>query len=141
MGGPRQEHGAAMKWSAATVAVALMLAACSTTPTELEQKAEQLYPDNYQEIYRRVSTTAKRCMATNLTGYASMAVDSELYSELGYGEISVSLINVGVRNYYVSARIEKQPKGSRMVLRVQNTLPGRQYAEMFQRWATGDQNC
>ena len=41
------------------------------------------------QIYRRVATTAKRCFAGNVGAYASFAVDSELYSELGYGELTL----------------------------------------------------
>ena len=83
--------------------LALACAGCSSTPAELEAKTEpitQNYPENYQEIFRRVSSTAKRCFAGNVGAYASFAVDSELYSELGYGELTLSLINYGTRNYY-----------------------------------------
>ncbi|MGL3107123.1 hypothetical protein [Bradyrhizobium sp. BR 1432] len=66
-------------------------ATVSTGTPDLEAKAApivQTYSENYQEIYRRVSTTAKRCFAGNVGAYASFAVDSELYSELGYGELT-----------------------------------------------------
>jgi hypothetical protein len=65
------------------VGIGLSIGACSSTPADLEAKAPpivQTYTENYQEIYRRVSTTAKRCFAGNVGAYASFAVDSELYS-------------------------------------------------------------
>jgi hypothetical protein len=124
--------------------IALGLAGCSSTPAELEAKSTplvQTYPDNYQEIYRRVSTTAKRCFATNMGAYASMAVDSELYSELGYGELTLSLIDMGIRNYYPSVRIEKQSAGSKLTVRSGNTPASERYKSLVLSWAGGDQNC
>lgn len=122
----------------------LLLAGCSTTPADLEAKtvpATQTYAENYQEIYRRVATTAKRCFSANMGAYASMAVDSEIYSELGYGEITLSLINMGTRNYYLMVRVEKQPAGSRLTVRSGNTLASERYRDLVLRWAGGDQNC
>lgn len=101
----------------------------------------QTYSENYQEIYRRVSTTAKRCFAGNVGAYASFAVDSELYSELGYGELTLSLINMGTRNYYMSARVDKQPTGSKLTVRSGNTLASERYKTLMLAWAGGDQNC
>jgi hypothetical protein len=124
--------------------IALALAGCSSTPAELEAKSTplvQTYPDNYQEIYRRVSTTAKRCFAGNMGAYASFAVDSELYSELGYGELTLSLIDTGIRNYYLSVRVEKQPAGSKLTVRSGNTLASERYKSLVLSWAGGDQNC
>ncbi|MBR1362910.1 hypothetical protein [Bradyrhizobium ottawaense] len=123
---------------------ALSLGACSSTPADLEAKTApvvQTYSENYQEIYRRVSTTAKRCFAGNVGAYASFAVDSELYSELGYGETTLSLINLGTRNYYLSVRIEKQPAGSKLTVRSGNTLASERYKTLILGWAGGDQNC
>lgn len=72
---------------------------------------------------------------------ASLAVDAELYSELGYGEISRSLINYGVRNYYWTARIERAGTGSRMTVRAGNTVNNPSMVNNVIRWATGDQAC
>ena len=65
--------------------------------------------EQYQGIYRRVSSTARRCIAGNISGYASFAVDADLYSDLHYGEVTMSLINIGIRNYYLSAKVEGRP--------------------------------
>lgn len=129
---------------AALSVCAFSLAACSSTPADLEAKAApivQRYSENYQEIYRRVSTTAKRCFAGNIGAYASFAVDSELYSELGYGEVTLSLINLGTRNYYLSARVDKEPTGSKLTVRSGNTLASERYKALILGWAGGDQNC
>ncbi|WP_441255754.1 hypothetical protein [Tardiphaga sp. 285_C5_N1_2] len=122
----------------------LVLAGCSTTPADLDAKVAptvQTYSENYQEIYRRVSSTAKRCLAGNVSAYASMAVDAELYPDLGYAELSVSMINWGVRNYYVTARIEKMATGSRMTVRAGNSIGQNQWLYSVIKWAGGDQDC
>ncbi|WP_412773988.1 hypothetical protein [Nitrobacter sp.] len=128
----------------AALCAALLLAGCSTTPADLEAKATpvvQTYPDNYQEIYRRVSTTAKRCFARNTGPYSSYAVDADLYPDLGYGEVTLSLVNTITRNYYLSVRIEKQPKGSRLTMRTGNTLATNTYIDRIEAWASGDDTC
>lgn len=132
---------------AAALSGALLLAACSTTPQALEtadatQSTTRTYGQNYQEIYRRVVSTATRCSAGNISAYASFAVDSQLYSELGYGEVSTSLINWGVRNYYWKAKIEKAPGGgSTMHLYSGNTLNNATMLNKVVGWADGDTNC
>jgi hypothetical protein len=70
-----------------------------------------------------------------------MAVDSEFYSELGYGELTVSLINMGTRNYYLTVRIERMLTGSKMTVRSGNTLAADAHTAAVLRWASGDQNC
>lgn len=124
-------------------AMALVLAGCSSTPADLEAKAAptiQAYPENYQEIYRRVSTTAKRCWAEPINAQAQMAVDAELYPDLGYGEVTLSLINWGTRNYYVSTKIERAMAGSKMTLRSGNSIDETR-AKLVQQWAAGSAEC
>lgn len=124
---------------------AYVLAACSSTPADLEAKSEptvQGYTENYQEIFRRVSNTAKRCYTANMGAYASTTADAQLYPDLGYGEVSVSLINMGTRNYYFTAKIEKAGTGSKMTLRAGNTLAAPRYLERALSWASGaDETC
>lgn len=119
------------------------LSGCSSTPDDLASKTSpiiQSYNENYQEIYRRVSTTAKRCWAEPVSAQAAMVVDAELYPDLGYGDVAVSLVNWGARNYYVTAKIEKAAQGSRMTLRSGNAIDETR-ANFVLRWAAGDQNC
>ena len=127
------------------VLIASIVSGCSSTPADLQAKSapiERTYVENYQEIYRRVSTTAKRCYAGNVSAYASFAVDSELYSDLGYGELTLSLINLGTRNYYLSVRVEKLPKGSKLIAKSGNTLAADRYIERALAWASGtDETC
>jgi hypothetical protein len=126
------------------VAICAALGGCSTTPADLEAKTTptvQTYPDNYQEIYRRVSTNAKRCYARNTSSYSSMAVDADLYPDLGYGDVTLSLVNTITRNYYLSVHIEKQPTGSKLTVRSGNTLAAGSYIDRIEAWAHGDDTC
>lgn len=121
----------------------LFLSGCSSSPEDLAAKTTpivQTYAENYQEIYRRVSTTAKRCWAEPISAQAAMVVDAELYSDLGYGEVAVSMVNWGARNYYVTTKIEKAQQGSRLTMRSGNALDDTR-ANFVLRWAAGDQNC
>lgn len=123
---------------ASIVAGALYFAGCSTTPADLEAKAPpitQSFSENYQEIYRRVATNARRCLSTSLNATATMTVDADLYPDLGYGEITFSLINMGVRNYYVSARVEREKTGARLIVRSGNSLGAERWKAMFFDWA------
>src|SRR3569623_578104 len=116
----------------------------SSTPQDLETKSaptDRTYTENYQEIFRRVSTTAKRCEAGNMNAVSSMAVDAQRYPDLGYGEISRSLIDMGARNYYWTAKIEKVGTGAKMTLRAGNTINNQTMIDNDLRWADGDQNC
>ena len=122
----------------------IALAACSTTPKDLEQKTQPViksYAENYQEIYRRLSTTAKRCLAGNMSAYSSMAVDAQLYPDLGFGEVTVSLIDMGIRNYYFSAKVEKVDTGARLTVHSGNSLGATRLSDQSLRWADGDEEC
>ena len=126
------------------VIAVLSLPGCSTSPADLEAKAAptiRTYTENYQEIFRRVSTTAKRCGTGSVGAMSSMVIDSQLYSELGYGEASYSLINYGVRNYYWTAKIEKSGTGSKMTISAGNVLNNTYMINNVIRWADGDTNC
>lgn len=134
--------------SCRSMGVALLcvaLASCSSTPAQLEQKAEatvRTFTENYQEIYRRVSSSARRCMAGNINAYASYAVDSDLFPDLGYGETTFSLINLGVRNYYLSAKVQRAGSGASLTIRAGNTVDGGTVlTEKVLRWAGGDEAC
>jgi hypothetical protein len=131
-----------MRYLLLLVAVAVL--GCSTKPTDLQSSTPAVtreYQANYQEIYRRVSGTAKRCYAGIINSSAAMTVDSELFSELGYGEIQLSLINYGVRNYYWTAKIERMTKGTKMTLHAGNTIAPQVHINNAIRWADGDENC
>jgi hypothetical protein len=124
------------------VVAVIALAGCSSTPSiPAEKPTMQTYAENYQEIYQRVSTTAKRCFASKVGIYASTSADSSLFSEIGYGEVTLAVVGKGMDNYYLSVRIEKQPTGSKITMISDNTAASQRFRELASTWATGDQNC
>jgi hypothetical protein len=135
-----------MRKSRIFFAVLLIMAGCSTSPKDLEkQRSTQTqirnYDSNYQEIYKRILDSAKRCSEGGIGFNASLAVDGQLYSELGFGEIAYSLINIGVRNYYWKARIEKQNDASKLTVFSGNTLNNATWLKKVTSWADGDESC
>ncbi|KRA63129.1 hypothetical protein [Rhizobium sp. Root651] len=128
------------------LSVALIAAGCSSTSADLEKKTAatakvQTFSENYQEIYRRILTTAKNCQAGNVNAYASYDVEGQLYNELGYGEITLSMTNVGTKNYFWKAKVEKQDAGARLTVNAGNSLNAGQQSKNVLRWAAGDTGC
>jgi hypothetical protein len=129
-------------WSA--VALLVLLAGCSTTPEALEAKSDavsQKYADNYEEIYRRLAGTARRCIAGHDTNALSMAVEADLHKERGLGDVRFVAIGPAFSNYFVSAKIEKMGSGSRVSVRTGNSIVSDRLNKMVFRWAGGDQEC
>lgn len=135
-----------MQKLAALLSILAVLASCSSTSGDLERKTQSTaktatFAENYQEIYRRVSNSAKNCSSGNINAYASYEIDAQLYNELGYGEVTLSLSNLGTRNYYWKAKIEKQDTGTKVTVHAGNTLNAKQLSSNVLRWAGGDEAC
>lgn len=132
-----------MRLALLCAAAGLALAGCSTTPTDLEQKTAPTvleFKENYQEIYRRVAKQATRCLKVDVGDGGSFEVDTELYNELGYGEVSYSLGSLS-RNYYMSAKIEKVGDGSRLTVHTGNQLASARVRDLVIDWANGSTAC
>jgi len=127
---------------------ATLLAGCMSSPEQLEQRADThtLEVDikrNYQIAYRDLSKTARRCLAGLNFLATTHIVDSELYSELGYGEVVHRLNNWGVASYYWKAEIRKTgARSSRLIVWSGGaTLHKEGNADSVARWAQGDARC
>jgi hypothetical protein len=123
------------------VLAAITLVGCASTPEAASKPTVQTYAEDYQGLFQRVSTTAKRCFASKAGVYRSGAVDADLFSELGYGQLTLNVTGKGGDNYYVSVRIEKQPTGSKLTMISDNMGASQRYRELVSGWANGDQNC
>jgi hypothetical protein len=119
---------------------AITLASCSTT-LEQPQPTVEAHAEDYQEIYKRVSTTATRCFAAKAGLYVSSSVETNVFPDLGYGQVTLSTVGRGTKNYYLSVRIEKEPTGSKLTMISDDTVASRRYRELVTMWATGDQTC
>jgi hypothetical protein len=132
-----------MRLAFAIVLIGLTVAGCSTTPTDLEQKTAPTvleFKENYQEIYRRVAKQATRCLKVDVGEGGSFEVDTELYNELGYGEVTYSHGSLA-RNYYMSAKIEKVGEGSRLTVYSGNQLAPARVRDLVVEWANGSTAC
>jgi len=79
-------------------------------------------------------------MVANNT-YTQFAVDAQLYTELGFGEITQSLVTPYGRNYYLKIKIERAGAGSKMTVYSGNTLvKGATLTKVFG-WAEGATGC
>ena len=124
------------------VLAAITLVGCASKPPEEANKPTvQTYAEDYQDLFQRVSNTAKRCFASKAGLYQSGAVDSDIYSEIGYGQLTLTVKGRGGDNYYVSVRIEKQPTGSKLTMISDDMAASQRYRELVSGWANGDQNC
>ena len=124
----------------------LFLASCSTSMTSLEEsksatRAERTYTENYQEIYRRITNEAKRCQTGIAGAFATMNVQAQLYNELGFGEIALFMTNMGTRNFYWTAKVEKMPEGSKLTVISGNTIRNKANLNMVLNWADGNTGC
>ena len=108
------------------VTLATIVAGCSTTTASLKETGitEVIdIPENYQEVYRRVNQSIGCRDGAWAGAFASYQVDRQLYTELGYGEISLRLSNVGVNNYYLTTKVTKTgANSSRFEATAGNTL-------------------
>ena len=130
----------AYSWFGALAAITLVGCA-SKPPEEINKPIVQTYAEDYQGLFQRVSTTAKRCFASKAGLYRSGTVDADLYSDIGYGQLTLFMNGRGGDNYYVSVRIEKQPTGSKLTMISDNMGASQRYRELVTGWANGDQNC
>lgn len=120
------------------------LSGCSPTARDLEKNQSSVrqtksYPENYQEVYRRLYQTSSSCQSTG--GSAAFVVDGQLYNELGYGEITMSMRSIYGSNFYWKAKVEKTGSGSRVSVVSGNTLAKGKTLGFVMSWADGSTKC
>lgn len=131
-----------MRFSLPSCVITIMLlSACSTTPNDLVATAASSktfsMSENYQEVYRRLYDVMKPCYSSPGYGGVSMEVEGQIYSELGYGQITFAQNNL-LRNYYAVVKIEKTSKGSRVNLSTGNTIQHSRVANDLEKIAKGE---
>lgn len=122
------------------------LVGCSSTPEALEKstsavRQEKTYNENYQEVYRRLVRTARLCSGGPSGKYTAFQLATDLYPDLGYGEVSLSLYNLGTHNFYWKAKVEIEGAGTKLSVVSGNTLAQGSQLRSVVRWADGGTSC
>lgn len=91
---------------------------------------------NYQQAYANLNKGARTCMA----GTAPYIVDGQLYSELGYGEVSVGAQTISYTPV-MEARVSKSGSGSSSISVKGTGLASRSIPLWAVYWAKGGRRC
>ena len=116
------------------------LSGCITTAQELRNTSEHKntisLDKNYQAVFRDVLTVARDCLAGPLSIAVSNKVEGQLYSDLGYGEISYYQDNLSdMHHTYV--KIAKVGDGSKVTTYAVSSA----YLKLFEEYARGKKDC
>jgi hypothetical protein len=120
----------------------LPLGGClSTSVQELSQSGTRYefnIKGNYQEVYRKILTNAKKCFSANslILSTPIIGVEAQLYPELGFGEIND--VTYSLTNFYRwSARIERSNDDAKIIV----FSKFEQLATKTNEWARGSSTC
>ena len=89
-------------------------------------------PAGYQEIYRTLVANSRRCYEIGLIT-ANRQVRSDLYTDIGRGEITYEMVGALGRDVYATVDVIREGDGT--LLRVHNGLGD--YGPLVERWAKG----
>ena len=131
-----------MKYILLSVISILFLNACSTNVESLKSKATPLtffVNENYQLVYRRVAQK-QQCAEGWAGAFATFNVNSQLYPDLGFGEISLRLTNMGTNNFYTYTEIKKENDGARVVIYSGNQVNSSDVAKEIASVAKGERS-
>ena len=132
-------RGFAHSWLGVLATITLVGCA-SNRPEEAIKPTVQTYPK-----ITKVSFNAYRpppsAVSPRRLAFTVRALDADLFTEIGYGQLTLTVGGRGNDNYYVSVRIEKQPTGSKLTMISDNMAASQRYRELVSGWANGDQNC
>ena len=133
-------------WLQLTVII-LLCVGCSSTSEDLlskpgTEKRTLEFNKNYQEVYRNVRSTAIDCQAGYAGVYTTSDINAELFSDLGYAEISHRLNTLAVNNYYWYVKIERLSTiKTRMTVFSGNTVNNSASIQRLEGWANGSKRC
>lgn len=123
----------------AWIMAAVVLSGCgASTQQELERTASNVqtfrYAENYQVVFRRISGSAKKCLAGDfLLAHGGEVVDAQLYGDLGFGEVSNYMSHALLPRHHFTARIEREGSGAQVTIRAEHA----NYVRSVDQWARG----
>jgi hypothetical protein len=129
------------------VAFIALLIGCSSTIEDLENSEKAVRSStnfnlNYQEVYSRIRRQSLQCNSGNASATATAEIDAELFSDLGYGEISYRINSMGANFFYWTARIEKTGSNASLLSIISaNTIDNNASVKRLLAWANGVTGC
>lgn len=127
------------------ITACIALAGCAASSVDgLKQSAapqEFTTASNYQEVYRNIAANARACWSGGflLSPQAQRIVDADLYAELGKGEVTMWMSNLGT-SVYAHALIERRAPAETHVS-VWNHPNWGQVVPAMETWASGQRTC
>lgn len=133
-----------MKYAALVTLIALggcAAGSVSEIRSNAARRHEFALPANYQEVYRNIATVARNCWVGGflLSPQAQRNVDADLFSDLGRGEVTIWMSNIG-RNVYAHADIERADGGSRVTVYTYFSSWD-SIGPRMEKWAKGEADC
>lgn len=127
---------------------ALALLIGCTSPAEISKQpfeTEFRLDRNYQAVYADILRGAKNCLNPGfmmMPGMSTFSVDGQLYSELGYGEVSTGITG-SIPMTTGTARVEKDGDGALVRIRTANGIPSARAStrDSLSSWARGEKMC
>lgn len=139
-----------MRAAAIVLFASFALSACVSSEEFYQQPfdAVEADPRPYQQVYASTLQTARSCIVTGLAGFGlagpqQYRVDSELYSDLGYGDIEMYLEGFG-RFPVWQVRMTRAASGGTEISYRISAPTDRARANEFRRistWARGGTDC
>lgn len=131
------------------VAAMIAMTGCSSAPQSISALQKANYKDsflvnkNYQETYRNFKTRFSMCGGLDASWLKPFAVHSELYTDIGEGQITLNLTPpVGVQRPIKYIRIKKMSDlQSEVIIYHAGQYELDNSKTIYRRWANGDPVC
>jgi len=132
----------------AVIVICFVLTACAASnvrdlrdnsSAQMEFKVEE----NYQRVYKNLLDKMHECVGEGWAGvFASYHINSELYNELGEGEISFMMSNAGMQSYYMQMDVASLSEAQAKVNAYVYYSTWEKNLPLIKQWAVnGDSSC
>lgn len=131
----------------AVLLLSFVLSGCAAgNVKELKREAYKKYEFqenlNYQQVYKNIATATRSCWESGFlfSPSAQNIVDADLYSELGKGEITIRMANLGSRVYAHTEIVKRDHTNSQVTVWIYFRT-WTSMARKIRGWASGKDDC
>lgn len=119
------------------LAIALVLAGCVSVEEMADTPPQRVLrlSQNYQQVYAQTNRGMRNCNTGGLR------VDGQLYSELGYGEVTTGGNGLSSEIPFMFAKISREGNGALVELKSMNSLRPEPALHWMEYWAKGGLKC